>query len=79
MIINNIIYSILLTYCVHYLSTKTYNQICIPDNIIGFLYGFISTGSPTCNTILYLMNITEKNYSSIIVVGLTNLILDYIR
>lgn len=67
--------SILIVYSAHYGTTKLYNIVCVPDGISGFLFGFVTTASPWCKFMLELMKLTENQYSTIILVLFSRLIL----
>ena len=55
-----------------------YNYACVPDGIIGYMYGFVSMGSPVCQVGLQAMTSTQVSYSSMIMTGITRIIVDYI-
>lgn len=67
--------SILTVYSIHYGTAKTYNMICVPGGITGFLFGFVTTASPWCKFMLELMKVTENQYSTIILIVLSRVIL----
>ena len=67
--------SILIVYSAHYGTTKLYNIVCVPDGLSGFLFGFITTASPWCKFMLELMKLTENQYSAIILLIFSRLIL----
>jgi hypothetical protein len=67
--------SILVVYSAHYGATKTYNLICVPNGLVGFLFGFVTTASPWCKFLLELMKVTENQYSTIILLIFSRLIL----
>lgn len=67
--------SILIVYSAHYGTTKLYNIVCVPDGIAGFLFGFVTTASPWCKFMLELMKLTENQYSTIILLIFSRLIL----
>jgi hypothetical protein len=67
--------SILIVYSAHYGATKTYNLICVPNGLVGFLFGFVTTASPWCKFLLELMKLTENQYSTIILLIFSRLIL----
>ena len=67
-----------LTYSSHYAISKLYNMACVPDGIMGYMYGFISMGSPVCQVGLQAMTNTQVSYSSMIMTGITRLVVDYI-
>lgn len=65
--------SVILVYTGHYSSAKIYDAICVPDGLVGYLQGFITTASPWCRLTLEFMKGTENQYSSVILVGLSRL------
>lgn len=67
--------SILVVYSTHYAATKTYNIVCVPNGLDGYLWGFITTSSPWCRLLLELMKVTENQYSTIILLVLSRLLL----
>jgi hypothetical protein len=67
-----------LTYSTHYGIAKVYNMACVPDGIMGYIYGFVSMGSPVCQVGLQAMTSTQVSYSSMIMTGITRLVVDYI-
>jgi hypothetical protein len=67
--------SILTVYSAHYGTTKLYNVVCVPDGLSGFLFGFVTTASPWCRFMLEVMKLTENQYSSIILLVFSRLIL----
>jgi hypothetical protein len=69
------ILSVILVYSTHYGTAKIYDNICVPDGISGYLQGFITTSSPWCKMALEIMKSTENHYSTVILVGLSRLLL----
>ncbi len=67
-----------LTYSAHYGIAKMYNMICVPDGLMGYIYGVVSMGSPLCQVGLQAMTNTQVSYSSMIMTGITRLLVDYI-
>ena len=67
-----------LTYSAHYGIAKMYNMICVPDGVMGYIYGVVSMGSPLCQVGLQAMTNTQVSYSSMIMTGITRLLVDYI-
>ena len=67
--------SILFVYSAHYSATKVYNIVCVPDGVSGFFFGFVTTASPWCRFLLELMKLTENQYSTIILIVFSRLIL----
>jgi hypothetical protein len=67
--------SILLIYSLHYGTAKGYNLVCVPDGFSGYLFGFVTTASPWCKFMLELMKVTENQYSTIILIVLSGIIM----
>ncbi len=67
--------SILLVYSTHYGTTKAYSMICVPDGLLGFIFGFVTLGSPWCKLMLEIMKVTENQYSTIILIILSRLLM----
>jgi hypothetical protein len=65
--------SILAVYSVHYATAKSYNLVCVPGGVTGFLFGFVTTASPWCKFMLEIMKVTENQYSTIILIVLSRL------
>jgi len=70
--------SALLAYTAHYSVAKLYNYACVPDGIMGYLNGMISTGSPVCQAGIQIISNTQVSYSSIIMMGITRIIVDVV-
>ena len=70
--------SILLSYTVHYASTKAYSYACVPDGWMGYLSGLITTGSPVCQTGIHIISNTQVSYSSMVLMGISRLFVDLI-
>jgi hypothetical protein len=68
-----------IVYSTHYSSVKLYDTFCVPDGIWGFITGILTTGSPACNVALKVAENTGASYTTVLTVGLTRLILDYIH
>jgi hypothetical protein len=67
--------SIFVVYSAHYTTAKLYDGICVPDGLRGFLFGFVTTASPWCRFLLEIMKLTENQYSAIILVVLSRIVL----
>ena len=67
--------SILTVYSIHYGTAKSYNMVCVPGGLSGFLFGFVTTASPWCKFMLELMKVTENQYSTIILIVLSRFIM----
>ena len=67
--------SVVLVYSANYATSKVYDNLCVPDGLTGYLQGFITTASPWCKMSLDIMKATENHYSSVILVGLSRILL----
>jgi hypothetical protein len=67
--------SALLVYSTHYGTTKLYNVLCVPDGLAGYFFGLITTSSPWCRLSLEIMKLTENQYSTIILIVFSRLIM----
>ena len=67
--------SILIVYSAHYGTTKLYNVVCVPNGVVGFFFGFVTTASPWCKLMLEIMKLTENQYSTIILLVFSRLLL----
>lgn len=67
--------SVVLVYSTHYASAKMYNLVCVPNGFLGYLFGFVTTASPWCRLLLEVMKLTENQYSTIILIVLSRLIM----
>ena len=70
--------SALVTYSAHYASVKVYNYLCVPDGFTGYLTGIVTMGSPVCQVGMKLMTNTEVSYSTICIMGISRIIIDYL-
>jgi len=70
--------SALLAYSVHYGTTKVYNLVCVPDGILGYLRGLVTTGSPVCQAGVQVISHTQTSYSSMFLMGITRVFVDMI-
>jgi hypothetical protein len=66
----------LVAYGAHYSSVKIYDNICVPDGILGFLRGFVTTGSPMCQVGVTMIKETQTSYSSFFLLGLSRILID---
>jgi len=66
--------SLALVYGVHYLSTQVYGGVCVPSGFHGILSGVFTTASPWCHLILNTMQMTESSYGTMILTGVTRLV-----
>ena len=63
-----------LTYGTHYGITKVYSEYCIPDGLVGFLRGILTTGSPICTAVFNAMSHTQASYGTIVLTSLSSTI-----
>lgn len=70
--------SALLTYTTHYAVSKIYTTICVPNGVFGFIQGFLTIGSPLCHAGVQLISATQVSYATLITMGLTRLVVDYL-
>ena len=70
------IISALISYSAHYVATKSYSAACVPDGVYGFLQGLVTSGSPVCQVGIQVMTATQVSYSTVIMMGISRLILD---
>jgi hypothetical protein len=70
--------SALLAYSVHYGTAKVYNLICVPDGLLGYLRGLVTTGSPVCQAGVQVISHTQTSYSSMFLMGITRVFVDMI-
>lgn len=70
------IISALISYSAHYAATKAYSTACVPDGFYGFLQGLVTSGSPVCQVGIQVMTATQVSYSTVIMMGISRLILD---
>ena len=68
--------TILLTYSLHYASTKVYSELCVPDGVWGYVQGFLTTGSPLCSSTLAYASSTQNSYGTIITMAVSRLFID---
>lgn len=66
--------SLALVYGVHYVATQIYGNVCVPAGFQGILSGIFTTASPWCHLILNTMQMTETSYGTMVVTGVTRLI-----
>jgi len=70
--------SALVAYTAHYGIAKFYNFACVPDGFWGYLNGMVSTGSPVCQAGVQVLTHTQVSYSSMIMMGITRVIIDVV-
>jgi len=67
--------SVLTVYSAHYATAKAYNVVCVPSGFGGYIFGFITTSSPWCKLMLELMKLTENQYSTIVLIAVSRLLI----
>ena len=70
--------SAIIAYSIHYGTTKFYTVACVPDGLMGFLSGLITTGSPVCQLGLQVISNTQVSYTTLITMGISNVITELI-
>jgi hypothetical protein len=70
--------SAIISYSTHYGMTKMYNAACVPDGLWGFLQGMVTAGSPVCQMGVQVISSTQVSYSSIIMMGISRILLDIV-
>jgi hypothetical protein len=70
--------SALIAYTAHYSVTKVYNEFCVPDGFWGYFQGIVTTGSPVCKAGMEVMSHTQVSYSTVIMMGVTRILLDWV-
>ena len=70
--------SLLLTYSTHYGASKLYSELCVPDGIIGYFYGMVTTGSPICSATLSYVSNSQTSYATIITMTISRAVMDAI-
>ena len=68
----------LIAYSAHYTAAKFYNYACVPDGIVGYISGLITTGSPVCQASVQVISNTQVSYSSMILMGISRIAVDLI-
>jgi hypothetical protein len=68
--------SAILAYTIHYGAIKLYSHLCVPDGMMGFLQGLVTTGSPVCHIALKIVIGTEISYTTVLMMGVTRVIVD---
>jgi hypothetical protein len=66
--------SLALVYGVHYVATQMYSNVCVPSGWQGVLSGAFTLASPWCHLILNTMAMTETSYGTMVVTGVTRLL-----
>ena len=70
--------SALVAYSTHYATTKMYNYACVPDGLMGYLSGLITTGSPVCQVGVQVISNTQVSYSSMVLMGISRFFVDMV-
>ena len=70
--------SAIVAYSAHYASTKLYSYTCVPDGILGYLTGLVTTGSPVCQMGVHVISSTQTSYSSMIMMSISRVIVDLV-
>ena len=70
--------SAILAYSTNYGIAKFYNYACVHDGIWGFMNGFITMGSPVCQTSINLLQSTQLSYSSLLMSGISRAVVDVV-
>jgi hypothetical protein len=61
-------------YGVHYLSSRLYDQYCIPHSWEGMIQSLVTTASPVCSFLLHTMTMTQNNYATIVSATIVSLV-----
>jgi len=69
--------SAIIAYTTHYTVAKLYDSFCVPDGILGFVKGLLTTGSPLCRAGIEIMNGTQLSYSNILLLTMTRMFVDW--
>jgi hypothetical protein len=67
-----------IAYSIHYTMTRAYTAICLPEGVLGFVKGLISTGSPVCQSMLTVASHAQVSYSSFVLLGVSRVLVDLI-
>lgn len=70
--------SALIAYSAHYGASKLYNSFCVPDGLMGYIQGLVTTGSPICQAGVQVISNTQISYSSMILMGITRIVVDIV-
>ena len=68
----------LITYSAHYGAAKFYNYACVPNGLVGYISGLITTGSPVCQASVQVISSTQVSYSTMIFMSISRIFLDLI-
>jgi hypothetical protein len=78
---NSIVRTILATiiaYTSHFSITQLYTTFCIPLGFYGYIQGILTMGSPICGSLLSIMTYTQSTYGTLVITGISSLLLDII-
>jgi len=70
--------SAIIAYTTHYGVVKMYDAVCVPDGVWGYVQGLVTMGSPMCQAGVHVIQSTQVSYSSMLMMGLTRVALDWI-
>jgi hypothetical protein len=70
--------SAMIAYTTHYGAVKMYDAVCVPDGVWGYVQGLVTMGSPMCQAGVHVIQSTQVSYSSMLMMGLTRVALDWI-
>ena len=76
--ISKALLSAVIAYSAHYSVAKVYNEFCVPDGFLGYFQGMMTTGSPVCKVGMDIMSNTQVSYSTVIAMGVSRIILDWV-
>jgi hypothetical protein len=68
--------TVFVTYGTHYAVVKLYNTLCVPDGLVGFLQGLVTTGSPLCAGGMEILKYTQTSYSTLIMFSASRIFID---
>ena len=54
-----------------------YDAVCVPDGMWGYVQGLVTMGSPMCQVGVHVIQSTQVSYSSMLMMGLTRVALDW--
>jgi hypothetical protein len=63
-----------LVFGIHYVATQFYGNVCVPSGFQGLISSIFTTASPWCHIILNTMSLTETSYGTMILTGVTRLV-----
>lgn len=68
---------VLTIFLLHYVAANLYVKMCAELTLLGFIKSLVTTGSPVCNTLLSVVNITHNSYA-LLITGLIGGLLTYV-